>query len=179
MIDVSKYNYRLMPCPFCGESATVDVDTLDSASGDASEFITIGCDTHGCRGSIGMQQTGHPFQCINREIDRWNRRPVDFAAHCEKAAAIVATWPAWKRGILGYSSQPTRKEPRQPVDNSRESGEKIVKQKPTETLPSPLASEIRKQLLSPEFIAAFANAFVGEFGNAPLSSLHRTLPQEG
>lgn len=40
-----------------------------------------------------------------------------FIEHLEYAAKVVATWPAWKRNILGYSSQPTRKEPRQPVDN--------------------------------------------------------------
>jgi hypothetical protein len=120
-----------------------------------------------------MQQTGHPSRFIEREIDRWNRRPSDLATHCEQAAAIVATWPEWKRGVLGYSSQPTRQEPRQPVDNSRDGGKSRGQKSPAQPPTSPLATEatdIRAQLLSPEFITAFAKAFAVEFVRTPLPS---------
>lgn len=163
----------MRPCPFCGGPADIDVDTLDSMPDGEKEFIVVGCDTNGCRGSINMQQTGHPSRFIEREIDRWNRRPSDLATHCEQAAAIVATWPEWKRGVLGYSSQPTRQEPRQPVDNSRDGGKSRGQKSPAQPPTSPLATEatdIRAQLLSPEFITAFAKAFAVEFVRTPLPS---------
>lgn len=42
------------------------------------------------------------------------------AAHCEYAAKVVGTWPAWKRNILRHSSSPTTAR-REPVDNSSHS----------------------------------------------------------
>lgn len=173
------YRRYMSPCPFCGGPADIDVDTLDSMPDGEKEFIVVGCDTNGCRGSINMQQTGHPSRFIEREIDRWNRRPSDLAAHCEQAAAIVATWPEWKRGVLGYSSQPTRQEPRQPVDNSRDGGESRGQQTPAQPPPSPLATDpadIRAQLLSPEFITAFAKAFAVEFVRTPFPSTIEAVP---
>lgn len=53
----------------------------------------------------------------------WNAPASDVAAerlakHCEDAAAIVATWPEWKRNILRHSGEPTNSEPRRPIDNA-------------------------------------------------------------
>ena len=41
---------------------------------------------------------------------------AEFRKALERASEIVAGWPEWKRGILGYSASPTVREPRQPIN---------------------------------------------------------------
>jgi hypothetical protein len=46
--------------------------------------------------------------------------PEQFREHLKRAAAMVATWPAWKQNILKHSGEPMSETPREPVDNFSE-----------------------------------------------------------
>lgn len=58
---------KLLPCPFCGKTATVDLTQ--------SNYVTIGCPDIHCRGC-------HPMSAVppaewKKEVDAWNARVAE------------------------------------------------------------------------------------------------------
>lgn len=62
-----------------------------------------------------------PLCCFSVDHDSGVRAMTDeeFRKHLEWAAALVATWPEWKRNILKHSLSPTVSVPRKPVNNGQ------------------------------------------------------------
>lgn len=77
----------------------------------AKRCIVCGCHTKKGNTLCWNHRTERHRICVNRECNRptmnasgictERQQMTDLGDHCRQAAALVSTWPAWKRNVLG------------------------------------------------------------------------------
>ncbi len=64
--ETAVHGVVLLPCPFCGEQARVEVD---------GNKFKIGCNMGNCIASVIDTQTTYPVEIMPARVRQWNYRP--------------------------------------------------------------------------------------------------------